>query len=279
MKCTEHSGCLVNFWCKTCKEKACQHCFLSKHESHVLTSFRKHLHQEATTQFSKVKENIQRITENTNTSIRLLQDTFDSLSLESAKVELKKEEFLQLLDDFKTYEQKWAGVEKFVENMDHEINLTLVELFLAESNDFRKVHEFVNGYQAALLVCHFSFRAELFYCCYDKPVPVHLKRDKCQVKISFCAPSAGRDKEVIVSVYIVNSTDGYTMSKLSGSVKLSHPNCNERCTVLKFEGTPLDPRSVKKNATVPTNNLRMWSRKGVFSFVCDCQLDVHLMKQ
>ena len=54
LQCTEHFDSPVLFWCKMCQEKA----FVSKHESHILISFRKFLNEEASALFASVRRKI-----------------------------------------------------------------------------------------------------------------------------------------------------------------------------------------------------------------------------
>ena len=67
--------------------------------------------------------------------IQSLQEALGSLYLDARNMKRWKEELLRQLDEVEIFDQRWNEIEKFVRNLDHDVNLAGVESFLGHSFD------------------------------------------------------------------------------------------------------------------------------------------------
>ena len=280
--CPQHLGCPIQFYCKGCKENACQKCFDSKHQAHILVSFRKFLHEEVSPLYSSIGTQIEGLREKIFSLVQNFQETSDSLTEEAEKVQIKKLQVLDELEKLKIFEQKWKPVGEFVRDFDHNVNLAFVESFLGLSfSDVtasqRKITEYQNAEFEDLV-----FSAELsFYSQRTPPVrAVVVKNKQYKVEISFSEVSA-----YFFGVSCTLSTNDYSLVSIryEGGMKFRHPDLQTHVRDISLCGEFRNQNSVtilhqrKVHVTLPRQNfdIQQRAKNGFFNFVFNFRLIIH----
>ena len=161
IKCEQHSGNPVLFWCTQCRKQACQKCFDSDHSSHRLMNFRKHLQLDIESSYKALSEQLKHVR--------------NEASNLAGKVEQKETNFKRsvqsYVEDLKMFDTVIDDLAPFMENHNNDVDLKVVKSFHTQKFE-ASLLEIQKGLKLVKVnnFANFKFATDFSF---DREVPIH----------------------------------------------------------------------------------------------------------
>ena len=281
--CSMHPGNIVLFRCESCKEKACSKCFDSRHQSHYLISYRSYLHEMLKPLFESALPQYGDKETALNNIVRDFEGYAQFFTEQRDSVNVKKKLFLSELSKLADFEEKWKQLGQFVENVDFDIRLPLVESFLEKPfKDLLNLEEPESLEEPNFL--GINLKSQVIYTCRkNEPVePIIIKNKYYSVEILFFAHTA----RSFVAEAILTPTDPSINGARFNGIQSVQVKSKERIIGVKdipFEGT-IDNRAlyifekteIHVNKQLTRMRIKNITKRGTFTFSLSFQINIYV---